>query len=455
MMSSMVVLAGCSNLAGPEYTRPAVPAKQEWTSRPELALSPQATIQADWWKGFGDAYLDDLVARGTNGNFDIRILAARIEVARATIGQARAPGLPSVSASAGVDYQDTGGLGTSQRYDVATTAQWEIDVWGKVRKGVQAQDAQFQATEADWRAGYLALVTDIATTYFLIRLLDEQINQQQESLKKSRQILAIDEAGQREGLIPMTQVLRQRAEVSRLRNELLEFGRRRDVAQNSLATLIGIPAGDFTVPPAQLRRTVRMLDMPAVLPSDLLARRPDIVAAEFRVLSAHELAGQARLARLPSINLTGGAGSASFALSDLLKQWTLGLAGALAIPIFDPAVKARIKVSEAQAQVAIEQYRRTVITAFEEVETALVNVASHRQQRLELQQQYADLQIVADQVYAQLQAGMVSQLEVFESERRLLEASQALLANHHQTLVDTMSLYKALGGGWPKVVVAQ
>jgi outer membrane protein TolC len=194
--------------------------------------------------------------------------------------------------------------------------------------------------------------------------------------------------------------------------------------------------------------------VPAGLPSQLVSRRPDIIAAEYRVLQAYDLQGQARLARLPSVALTGKAGSASLGLENLLRSWTFGLSSLVSIPIFDPNVSARIKVSDAQTRVTEEEYRRTVVGAFEEVENSLTNLDSHKQQMSELQSRSEKLQIVSEQVYAQLEEGMVTQLEVFEVERTLLDAESEMLANHWRILDDTVALYKALGGGWPEVNVA-
>jgi outer membrane protein TolC len=190
-------------------------------------------------------------------------------------------------------------------------------------------------------------------------------------------------------------------------------------------------------------------EVPGGLPSQLLKRRPDIVAAEYRVLETYDLTGQAKLAQLPSISLTGRGGTSSFALTDLLKSFTFGLLPSINFPIFDPGVKARIKTSEAQAKVTEQEYRRTVMGAFEEVENSLVNLDAHKKQRAELQQQVDQLRTVAQQSDAQLREGVASQLEVFEVERSLLSAQLALLANHQQILSDTVTLYKALGGGWP------
>jgi outer membrane protein TolC len=199
------------------------------------------------------------------------------------------------------------------------------------------------------------------------------------------------------------------------------------------------------------------VQVPAVLaglPLDLLSRRPDVLAAEFRVLEAHDLMGQARLAQLPSVSLTGQAGSSSFALSTLLKAFTFGLMPSIDIPAFNPGIRAHVKTTEAEIKVAEESYRRTVIAAFEEVENALVDLEAHRREKDELQQQVEHLQSVSAQTQAQLEAGVVTQLEVFEDERSLLAAQLALLASHEQILCDTVTLYKALGGGWAPLEVA-
>ena len=453
VLSMAAALVGCADVSMPAYHRPDAPQKAAFASSMPSPVSAAETIAPDWWKGFRDPYLDGLVARAIEGNIDIRILAARTRVADAQIGEARAGALPTLDAGAGASFEKVTGQKFSKQFNVGTQVNWDIDIWGKVEKGVQAQKAEFQATEADWRAGYLSMVSDVSTAYFQILQLDEQSLRQQQALARGRQILATYEAMHANGLLPNTRVLQQRAEVNKLASDLLELRRSRDIAGNALATLLGVPAGEFTVPPGRLQQTVQLPPVPAGLPAQLLERRPDIVAAEFRVLEAYDLVGQAKLAQLPSISLTGRGGSASFALTDLLTSFTVGLLPSINLPMFDPGIKARIKTSKAQTEVAEQQYRRTVIGAFEEVENALVNLDAHRKQRLELEQQVAQLEIVGQQFAGQLREGVVSQLDVFESERSLLSAQLALLANHQQLLADTVTLYKAMGGGWPAVVV--
>ncbi len=447
-----VLLGACADVSMPDYKRPDTPAKDSW-SRQGSPVSAAATIEPDWWKGFQDPYLDRLITTAIAGNFDIKVLAARIQVAGTEVDEAKAGALPTADLGAGANFQKSTGVAFSQQYNLGAQVNWDIDIWGKVEKGVQAQKAEFHATEADWRAGYLELVSNVSSTYFQILQFDDQIAQQEKTVATNKQILAIYDGQSRSGLIPQTQVLRQQAEINRLTNELLELHRSRDLANNALSTLIGVPAGEFQLPPGHLQERVQLPEVPAGLPSQLLARRPDIVAAELRVLEAYDLVGQAKLAQLPTVSLTGHGGTASFALNTLLKSFTFGLMPSIDFPLLDPGVRAHVKTTKAQSEVAEQEYRRTVMGAFEEVENALVNLNSHKQQRVELQQEVERLRIVANQIEAQLREGVVSQLEVFETERTLLEAQLALLANHQQILSDTVRLYKALGGGWTAVDV--
>ena len=449
----LTLLPACSNLGGPEYQRPDVASNAAWSKDKDAGVSVETVIQPGWWTGFDDPYLNELIGRAISDNVDIRILAARSGVAKAAIGQAKAGLLPTLSVGAGTDTLRSSGNSARTQYSVASDVIWEADIWGKVRKGVDAQKADYKATEADWRAGYLVTVSDVATAYFQIRQFDEQIDQQQSTIERNRQIYAIYEQMFAEGLVPKTQVLQQQAELNRLQTTLLDLKRLRKLTENGLATLLGVPADSLRVPKAGLR-SVQAVAVPAGLPSDLVSRRPDIIAAEYRVLQAYNLEGQARLERLPSLSLTGRAGSASFDLVDLLKSWTFGLSSLASIPIFDPNITARIKVSEAQTVVVEEEYRRTVLAAFEEVENALTSLAIRKAQTAELSSRRAKLVTVSEQVYAQLEEGMVSQLEVFEVERTLLDAEQEMLANHWLVLTDTVALFKALGGGWPSEVVA-
>jgi NodT family efflux transporter outer membrane factor (OMF) lipoprotein len=448
----LLLLQGCSSVRVPHYQRPQTPAKTGWSAA--TTLSPAQTISPQWWTQFGDPTLDSLVTQAIAGNIDLKILVGRIETARAQIAESRAGALPSVEVGGNEALQKTLGQPTIKEYALNAQVSWELDLWGKVKKGVQAQTAEYHATEADWRAGYLQLVANVATTYFQILQLDEQVDQQQLALARDQEDLNIVQVLYSNGLSSASEVARQRAEVHRLTTDLLELRRSRAIDENSLATLLGVPAGNFKIAPGLLQAQVHVPVVPEALPLDLLARRPDVVAAEFRVLEAHDLVGQARLARLPRVSLGGQAGIGGLVLTDFLKALTFTLSPTIDIPAFNPGVRAHVKTTEAQMKVAEETYRRTVIAAYEEVESALVNLESHRQESVELQQQVDQLQLASARVQTQRKLGLISQLDVFEDERSQLGAKLALLASHEQILSDTIGVYKALGGGWPPMEVA-
>jgi NodT family efflux transporter outer membrane factor (OMF) lipoprotein len=445
--------AGCSGLGGPDYQRPETPDKAQWSGATEV--SPEATIQPDWWAQFNDPYLDQLIEQSVADAPDLQVLSARLDVAQAGIGAEKSALKPRLSSTLSTDYQKTGSGPTTKQESTQQSLSWEVDIWGKAQKGISAKKAEYQATEADYRAGYLTLVSDVANAYFEIRQLDEQMAAQTESLENAERILAIYKAQYAEALVPKTKLLSQEAEVHGLRRQLLDQQRQRVATENSLASLLGKSPGEFSVPVKPLSASVDELEVPAGLPSDLLSRRPDVVAQEYRVLAAYNLVGQARLARLPSLSLTASAGSSSSALSDVLQAWTFGLSRAISIPIFDPSIQAQIKTTEASQKVAEAEYRRTVIKAFEEVETTLNNLDSRKAQRQLLLKQVEDLSIVQQQVEARLREGFATQLEIFEAERTLLSTRMELLSNKKAILTETITLYKALGGGWPKEVVGQ
>jgi outer membrane protein, multidrug efflux system len=229
------MLCGCADVRITEYQRPDAPAKSSWSRPAEATVSAADAVSPQWWTEFRDPYLDSLVKKAISGSFDLKILAARIDVANAQIAEARAGSLPSVDVGAGANFEKSTGQKFTKQFSLGAQVNWELDVWGRVDKGVQAQTAEFHATEADWRAGYLTLVANVSTTYFQILQLDEQIDQQQRAPEKNQRILSIYVSMRDNGLLAGTPVLRQRAEINRLTKELLELRRFRSLAENALA----------------------------------------------------------------------------------------------------------------------------------------------------------------------------------------------------------------------------
>jgi multidrug efflux system outer membrane protein len=450
---SFALAAGCGTIQGPKYESPDVPDKAQWSQLEGRELTASEVIRPDWWTEFGDPELNDLIKRAVDQGLDVKIAALRLDRAGIQLGKDRLALTPEMTVSPADSV--TRQKNESARAETARATEtlgmglsWELDVWGKIRKSLQAADAGYRATEMDWRATYLALVSSVAERYFQIRLADEQIVQQEAAKKQAENLLQIYYSQYAEGMIPETRIRSQKAEISGLSTQLLEMQRGRAEAELKLATLLGLPAGDLKVPVGGLRERVRLVEVPDVLPADILAQRPDVLKAEYTLLQAHHLVGKARLARLPTFSLTGVAKTGTSFASSFINSWSFGLATTW--NLFDRDLKIDVELSEADVAIAKEEYRKAVLQAFEETEVALLNLSVRRRTMEELQAQVADLQVVRDVQDARLREGLVSQLEVFDTERSLLSAQQQILSTYQQLIIDTVTLYKALGGGWPQ-----
>ncbi|WP_322111033.1 TolC family protein [Steroidobacter sp.] len=447
------LVAGCATIQGPDYKQPDVPDKPQWSQLEGRELSTSEVIQPDWWHGFGDPYLIKLIQRAIDEGMDMRLAALRLDKAGIQLGKDRFSATPKVTALSPTDAiargkRDNERSKTSRETEsLGASLTWELDIWGKIRKDLQAADARYRATEMDWRATQLSLIASVAERYFQIRQFDEQIAQQVASKAQAEQLLGIYYAQHKEGMVPETRIRSQKAEISSLQNRLVEMQRGRSESELKLATLLGVPSGELQVPVGNLRDSVRLLEVPEVLPADVLSRRPDVLKAEYGVLQAHHLVGKARLARLPTFSLTGAAKTGTSFVSTVINTWTFGLAASWS-GLFDRDLAMDVKLSEAEVKISREEYRKTVLEAFEEVEIALLNLNARQEQIKLLEAQVVDLQVVRNVQDARLREGLVSQLEVFETERTLLGAQQEILSTYQQLLTDTVTLYKALGGGW-------
>ncbi len=450
-----LLLGGCSALRQPPYERPKLPEKRAW-SVPGVN-EEKAKIGLAWWRDFGDPVLDMLVNSAIAHNFDIRMAAARVRLAEAALERSRGARLPTVDVENRLSRREFFGdrPDVSGRYSLRGRLNWELDVWGRLQKDIDAGMAGQASTQAARRAVVLKVTATVARTYFDLRRLDGQIGLRQAAMDAASKSLEVFQARMAAGFATRTEVDSQAAELNRLRRELLELSRRRKIRENHLATLLGKPAGKLKIPAGSLQSIVQPVDVPVGLPSQLVSRRPDIVEAEYRVLRAHHLLGKARLARLPSFSLTGDGGAISAVFSRLLNNWTLGLASLVSIPVFDPGVKANIAIGEARAAFEKARYRKTVVTAFEEVENALSSLNNRKRQQQLLMARKRTLETVAAHRRGQLAEGLISQLDLFEAERSLLEASQTLLDNHEAILSETVRLYESLGGGWDAETIAE
>lgn len=451
--SVLTSLTACTWFEGPDYQRAVdTPSKSEWANLEKMGVTAEEVIQPDWWTEFHDDYLNQLISQAIIANFNFKILSSRLKEAGIAVGVEKTALLPSVAAQASTSFNYNNGAISNNSGDQNFTLalNWELDLWGKIQKGIDASKASYKASEALWRGGYLKLAADVASKYFEIRQFDQQIAAKQRSLKQNISTTTIFRQQLVEGLVSKTEVMKQESEVNGTTKDLLDLQRLRKIAENTLATLLGIPAGEFSVPETAEKKQLQIPLIPVGLPSDLLSRRPDLIAAEYEVLKSHYLLGKSKLELLPSVRMTSSGGIVNSAISSALKSYTFGLGPTIDLPIFDPAKWKNIESSEASQVTAVVTYQNKVMQAFAEVENTLINLNSRKEQKKQLQSQVDKLTIIKGTVIENLNEGLVSQLDVLEAERSLVSSELSLLSIHQQILTDTVTLYKALGGGWPK-----
>jgi NodT family efflux transporter outer membrane factor (OMF) lipoprotein len=280
---SVSLAAGCGTIQGPKYERPEMPEKAQWSQLEGRELTASEVIRPDWWTEFGDPELNDLIKKAVDQGLDVKIAALRLDKAGIELGRDRLAMTPELTLSPADSVTRAKQAGsnaetTRETETLGLGLSWELDVWGKIRKSLQAADAGYRATEMDWRATYLALVANVAERYFQVRLFDEQIAQQAAAKQQAENLLQIYYAQYAEGMVPETRIRSQKAEIAGITTQLLEMQRGRAEAELKLGTLLGMPAGDFKSPASGgLRERVRLINVPDVLPADTLAQRPDVL----------------------------------------------------------------------------------------------------------------------------------------------------------------------------------
>ena len=448
------VLFGCTKV-GPDYKKQAIETDAGFEETTPEQLDPSRVIRLDWWKNFEDPLLDTYIANAISGSYDLKILMGRINAAGALIDQSEASLFPSLNLDVGGRFEDSAASGSSESYRAAGQLNWELDLWGKNRRRIDAAEAEQKALKADYRAGYLKLVSDIAVAYFNIRQYDALVAIAGSYINYQTLIETIYKQQLREGLIDTGTLLRQQAILKATKQDSLEMKRGRAIQEHKLAALTGRPPGKVKVNPSDTS-AIRPLDVPVGLPSSLLQRRPDIIAAEYRLVKATQAVGVAQAARLPSISLSAEGGLTSTTLANLLSGGFLAFLPKISLPIFDGGkLKAEVKKAEHEVEIAKNQWAKTANQAFQEVADSLTNLANRKEQLTLLQSQVDDLKNVRGQLEAKFKMGLVSQLQLNDTIETLYEAEKNRAKMDTLLMNDTVLLYKALGGGWPSEIVAQ
>lgn len=464
----ITALSACS--VGPNYSRPAVetpPAFKE--AQNWKPAQPQDTLPRDaWWKIYGDEYLNQLVAQVAISNQTIKSAEAQYRQATALMDQTRAGLFPTLSANASSTRSqsgassvqsssttDTGGgnsggsgrIVTSDR--VALNASWELDVWGGIRRGIEANRATAQASAADVQSALLSAQAALVQAYLQLRVNEAQTRLLQSSVSSYERSLSITQNRYNAGVVARSDVAQAQAQLKTTQAQLLDLGVQHAQLEHAIAILLGKAPAEFSI--AAASTVPNMPAIPITVPSVLLERRPDIAAAERRAAAANAQIGVAQAAFFPTLSLSGSYGYQGSSFGNLFtlphRVWSLG--PALAATLFDAgAHTAQKRQAEAGFDKAVADYRQTVLTAFQEVED---NLASLRILEQEAQAQDAAT-LAANQsltvVNNQYEAGIVSYLNVVIAQNTALSAQRSSLTLAQSRLVASVTLLKALGGAW-------
>lgn len=453
-----ILLTGCT--VGPNYHRPKVAPPPTFRG---ASATPDTASLADekWFQVFRDEQLQGLIRTALEHNYDLREAAARVEAARAALGVTRADQYPTIAGSANVTTQriSRGGAypvpaGFNQERTFGTVAgsllSYEVDIWGRLRRATEASRADLLATEANQQVVAMSLVSDLSTAYFNLLELDQELQIAKRTLATRQNSLRLIEIRQSRGLATVLDV-RQAQQLVQVATEAIpSIEQRTEQTENQISLLTGAS-------PAAIARSRSLNDqemppaVPAGLPSSLLDRRPDIREAEQNLIAANALIGVARAAYFPQISLTGLFGFQSNQLSSLFtgatKTWQF--TPQLTQPIFTGGrIKSNVRLAEAQRQIALVQYERSIQTAFREVADALVQYQKVREVRDTQEQLVTTLQDRSRLSYRRYEGGVDTLLNALDADRDLFDAELRLAQVKRDELVSVVQLYRALGGGW-------
>jgi NodT family efflux transporter outer membrane factor (OMF) lipoprotein len=486
VLASTILLAGCT-VMGPDFKSPEWASPASWfsPSRPKVpvvaSLPAAEPINPDWWRLFNDPLLTGLIERVASENLDVRIAAMRLEESRYQLAIAEASEVPRINAGGGYIRQKssrygiltanqpnaenangTSGLGVTgsptrryEPYDIfqgGFDASWEVDLWGKVARSIEAANATSQAAAEAQRGVLLTTIAEVARDYVQLRGAQAQLGIARDNLRTQQRTLELTRQRAAGGLTTDLDVANASAQVGRTASEIPLLQQREAALINALSQLLGQP-------PNALRtelETVKPLPpvpptVPVGLPSELVRRRPDVRQVEAVLHAATASIGVAQAEFYPSFRLTGSAGVQALQFGQLfnLAAGTFALGPSVTVPIFEGGrLKANLSLQEAFQKEAAIQYQKTVLQAWHEVDNALTAYQTEQARRDQLTQAVADNRRAVGLARSRYEQGVADFLTVLETERLLLATQQQLQASTTNVSEYLVALYKALGGGW-------
>jgi multidrug efflux system outer membrane protein len=458
-------LTGCLNFQ--PFQRPETDLPKRWKERPGKASV--AKLPEEWWRSFGSSELNRLVAQSMDANQDLKGALARLETGRALVGVKRADWFPQISlggdlgtqrlsaSSMGANFPAGGFPGGAlpelqrERYRAAFDAGWELDLWGRVRRGVESATASAAAEEERVYAQRLSLAGEVARNYFILRSIDQQRDILRDTIKLRQDALKLQKSRFDGGLANDMDVARSTTELELANNDLAATERQRGSAEHALAVLCGQVPSVFKV--ASSGALPGPPTVPAGLPGEVLERRPDIRAAEQTLRGAYAEIGVADASFFPTIKLLGSGGLESVKASDfaLWENRVLSIGPSVTVPLLNGGrLKANRRAAQSRYDEALANYRQTILNALREVEDALLDLQAFGKQRQALVRAQDSAKDTSELATLRYEKGLASYFEVVEADRTVLSTRLAIAQLDGQRLASTVLLMKALGGGWSR-----
>ena len=449
-------LAACTTL-GPDYRRPESPLPPRYSRAPASAAAASPAPDA-WWTLFGDPALDALVGEALASNQDLAAAAARVAEARALVGLARADRFPRVDATAGASRtklsQDSSQLPPGfdlefDRFRAAGTLSFEVDFWGRLARASEAARAELLGSEEGRRALRLGLAAEVAGAYFDLLAFAEDLGIARGTRASRAETVRLQQERFDAGTISELDLAQAQGELEAAEAAVPALERRARQTENRLGVLLGRTGGE--VARGGGLQALALPEVPVGLPSQLLERRPDVLAAEQRLVAANARIGAARAAYFPAIALTAYAGSESIELGSLLGSGTGVWQAALSIvePILHTGRTRRaVDMARARERQAVAAYAKALQSAFAEVEDALVARSTGAAERSARERQVEALTRARRLAELRYEAGETAYFEILDAERSLFAARLALTDARRAELAAAVVLFKALGGGW-------
>jgi multidrug efflux system outer membrane protein len=453
-------LVACQ-MVGPDYFRPkqALPASFQEVNKNEAQTNDVAAMRSNWWTLYHDEILNDLIAKASINNTNLKIAVARIEEADGYMREVGAALFPQVNMDSSAGRNQITQLGAMplfggmtpirNNFNLRLSTTFELDFWGKLRRAQESARAQALASRFAKDTVDLSLKSLITADYLLLRSLEAQIALSTSSLQSREDSLALTKRRLAGGVSSALDVHQAEVAFNNLKAQIADLSRQRAVMENQLAVLTGeldlkIAAGDIYLlptPPVP----------PLGLPSSLLEARPDVRQAEQNLIAANAKIGIAKAALFPTISLTAGFGGESKDLGDVLKSaariWNGGLS--VNLPVFDSGrLSSKVVQANAAQKQLLANYERAVQNAFTEVNDALVNVRQNTEREAALNASQVSANKALEIANTRYKSGYTGYLEVLDAQRVFNDASLAYVQSRQARLASTVELFKALGGGW-------